>query len=77
MLTASQIAAAMTVSLGRVYRARSKSFSLLFALAPARRKGGATSRMYSISVILPRIKHALYPTPKQIKKVFELGGYNV
>lgn len=77
MLTALHIAAATEVSLGRVYRALSKPFPLPFILAPAPKKGGACERLYTIGVVLPRIKEAFSPTPEQIKKLFVAGGYHV
>ncbi|RBW58439.1 hypothetical protein DS909_05595 [Phaeobacter gallaeciensis] len=77
MVTACQIAAALEVSTGRVYRALSKPFPLPFTLAPATRKGGACKRRYTIGVVLPRIKEFFGPTPEQIKKLFEAGGYHV
>jgi len=77
MLTASNIAAAMEVSKGRIYRALSTPFPLPFILTPASEKGGASERLYSIGVVLPRIKDAFKPESDQIKKLFKYGGYNV
>ncbi|UWQ57271.1 hypothetical protein K3722_12120 [Leisingera caerulea] len=77
MVSACHIAAALEVSKGRVYRALSKPFPLPFSLAPAPRKGGACERLYTIGAVLPRIKEVFEPSAEQIKKLFEVGGYNV
>lgn len=77
MLTASNIAAAMGVSKGRIYRALSKPYPLSFILSPTSRNGGASERLYQIGIVLPRIKSEFFPTDEQIKKLFIYGGYNV
>lgn len=77
MVTASHIAAALGVSIGRVYRSLSKPFPLPYTFAPAPKKGGACERQYTIGVVLPRIKDVFRPTPNQIKRLFQVGGYNV
>ncbi len=76
MLTACQIARALGVTKGRVYRALSRPYPLPYITASLHTKAGGQQRYYAIGVILPRLKMAFDITPEQIKVLIREGPYN-
>ncbi len=76
MLTASQIARALGVTKGRVYRALSRPYPLPYMNSPYPVRPGGQERLYSISVLLPRLKEVFAPEPDLIKALFREGGHN-
>ncbi len=77
MLTAHQIARALGVSKGRVYRALTRPYPLPFITSHLQAKVGGQERLYEIGVLLPRLKLLFSPSQDQIKSLFREGGYNV
>lgn len=75
MLTARNIAAALGVNTGRIYRALGHPFALPHVLSPAPAQGGRRERRYSIGTVLPRLKAHFELTPEVLRALLERGGY--
>lgn len=75
MLTAHQIARALGVSKGRVYRALTRPYQLPYINNSVRSRGGQ-ERLYTIGVLLPRLKQTFSLTTEQISSLFKEGGYH-
>ncbi|GAA6198691.1 hypothetical protein NBRC116598_41360 [Pseudophaeobacter arcticus] len=77
MLSAHQIARALGVSKGRVYRALSRPYPLPYIIIGSSAKAGGQERHYTIGVLLPRLKATFGISRDQTKGLFAEGGYNV
>lgn len=77
MLTAFNIARALGVSKGRVYRALSRPYPLPYIIIGSSAKAGGQERHYTLGVLLPRLKATFGISRDQTQALFSEGGYYV
>lgn len=75
MLTTHQIGEALGISYHAARRLLTRPFPLPFVLANAQRQGGGRERLYSIGVVLPRVKDAGFTDTPTIHALFKKGAY--